>query len=209
MARLGSIGTQYFDDAGDPLIDGKLYFYESGTNTDKTTYKDVNQSIPNTNPVILSGSGRQPNIFFTGSARVIITGSDDVQIEVRDPIGGEAEEGVFSPWNTLTIYNIPDIVVGSDGNFYISITDGNQNNDPVSDPSNWTQIRFIRVWNINETYGIGQVVEASDNFLYASLTDNNLGNNPIGDEANWQSASNLDIPNVVLSAGYQFAYNNF
>ena len=80
MARFGSIGKQYFDNSGYPLISGKLYFYESGTSTPKTTYADVNQSIPNTNPVILSAAGRQPNIFFNGSAKVVLTDSNTVQI---------------------------------------------------------------------------------------------------------------------------------
>ncbi len=87
MARFRSIGIQYLDGAGDPLIDGKLFFFESGTTTPKDTFADINETILNTNPVILSGEGRQPNIFFTGSARGILTDSDDVQIEERDPIG--------------------------------------------------------------------------------------------------------------------------
>ena len=52
MARFGDF-DQYLDNAGDPLAEGKLYFYESGTTTPKTTYSDVNNSIPNTNPVYL------------------------------------------------------------------------------------------------------------------------------------------------------------
>lgn len=189
MARFGMIGKQYFDAAGDPLIDGKLYFYDSGTNTDKDTFADVNQSIANTNPVILTGAGRQPNIFFSGSARVILTDLDDVQIEVRDPEGGESEEGVFSPWNSITIYDVPDIVVGDDGLFYISLTNGNQDNDPVTDAVNWTQIKFIRVWNSNETYPIDQVVQGSNGLLYSSRTSSNINNNPTSDTINWKAAT--------------------
>ena len=84
MARFGDF-DQYLDDAGDPLVEGKLYFYESGTTTPKTTFADINNSIPNTNPVLLSAAGRQPNIFFDGVAKVILTDNDDVQIAVRDP----------------------------------------------------------------------------------------------------------------------------
>jgi len=50
MARLGALGTQYFDDAGDPLINGKIYIFESGTTTPKDTYADINLSILNPNP---------------------------------------------------------------------------------------------------------------------------------------------------------------
>jgi len=210
MARFGEIGKQYFDDAGDPLVSGNLYFYESGTTTLKDTYADVNVSILNANPVILTAAGRQPNVFFSGSARVILTKSDDTQIEVRDPEGGEFQEGVFSSWNVLTIYNSPDIVTGSDGSFYISITNGNNGNDPTSDSINWTQIRFIRVWNTNETYSTGQIAQGGNGYLYRSLTDSNTANNPASDTTNWGGATKAaDLPPVVRSAAKTFAYRNF
>ena len=209
MARFGSLGTQYFDDSGNPLINGRIYFYESGTTTPKDTFADDNLGIPNTNPVLLTGAGRQPNIFFTGTARAVLTKGDDTQVEVRDPLGGENLEGVFSPWNLLTVYNVPDIVVGSDGNFYISITNGNQNNDPTADVVNWTQIRFIRVWNTNESYSINQIVEGSDGLLYTSTTDLNQGNDPISDSVNWKPSADAPVANVVNAASKTFAYSNF
>jgi len=46
MARFGEINAQYFDDAGDPLGSGKLYFYDSGTTTPKVTYADINFTVP-------------------------------------------------------------------------------------------------------------------------------------------------------------------
>ena len=209
MARFGSLGTQYFDNAGDPLIAGKIYFFESGTDTDKDTFADVNLSIKNTNPVILSGAGRQPNIFFNGSAKAILTDSDDVQIEPRDPVGGEAEEGVFSSWNSITIFNQPDIVIGSDGLFYLSITDGNQNNDPTTDLVNWSEIRFIRIWNANETYTIDRVIEGSDGLLYTSEINNNLNNDPTTDLVNWKPSAEATADNLSNASVVDYAYNNF
>lgn len=210
MSRFGSIGTQYFDDAGAPLIGGKINFYEPGQQSEpfrKNTFADVGLSIPNPNPVPLSPAGRQPNIFFSGSARAVLT-ADSGQIEVRDPVGGDSAIGAFSDWNAETIFNIPDIVVGSDGNFYISITDGNASNDPTGDPVNWTQIRFIRVWNTNEVYTAGQIVEGPDGLLYTSLTSSNTGNNPTTDVINWGPATVASIPAVIRAASKTFAYRN-
>ena len=204
MARFGSLGTQYFGNAGDPLIDGKIYFKESGTDTDKDTFADVTLEIKNTNPVILSGAGRQPNVFFDGSARVILTDSDDAQIEVRDPVGGDAEEGAFGTWDSLTIYNLSDIVKASDGLFYLSISNANQDNDPTTDAVNWSEIRFIRIWNANETYSVNRIVEGSDGLLYTSLTNSNLGNDPTTDAINWGSSAGLTLSlfdEVVVSGG--------
>lgn len=209
MSRFGSVGTQYFDDAGDPLIDGLIFFFEPGTNTAKTTFADAGLTIPNTHPVELSGAGRLPNVFFTGSARAILTTAGGTQIEPRDPVGGDATDNAFSDWNTDRIYNIPDIVVGSDGNFYISIVDGNANNNPTSAPTAWTQIRFIRVWNTNETYSVRQIVQGAGGLLYRSLTDSNLGNDPVTDIINWGAAAAATIPAVIRSAAKTFAYRNF
>jgi hypothetical protein len=207
MARFGFIGNQYEDDAGAPLIEGKLFFFESGTTTAKDTFADVNLTILNTNPVILTAAGRQPNVFFSGSARVMLTDSDDVQIEVRDPIGGESAEGSFNDWNALTIYNIPDIVVRNDL-FYISITDGNQDNDPATDTLNWTQVKFTRVWNTNETYSINALAQGSGGSVFKSTTNGNIGNDPETDAINWTGASAVDIPPIVKSASKIFAYRN-
>lgn len=217
MARFGKIGDQYFDDAGKPLAFGLLYFYESGSDTEKDTFKDPNLSIKNTNPVKLSASGRQPNIWFNGTARVVLTTAADpvtgqgTQIEERDPEGGTFLEGVFSPWNALTLYSQNDIVEGSDGNFYISLTDNNQNNDPTTNQTNWTRIRFIRVWNPNETYSQFDVVEGSDGLLYSSKTDSNLNNDPVADTSlvNWQAATSADVEPIVRAVAAQYAYDNF
>lgn len=209
MSRFDILGFQYEDDAGDPLVSGKIYFYEPGTNSPKDTFADVNLTIPNTNPVVLSAAGRPPNIFFSGSARAVLTSADDTQLSVRDPVGGDATDGAFSDWNADTVYNSPDIVVGSDGNFYLSISDGNEGNDPAASPTDWTQVRFIRVWNVNETYDIHQIVQGSGGLLYRSLTNSNTGNDPVTNLANWGAAVAADVPAVIRAASKTFAYRNF
>jgi hypothetical protein len=199
---------QYTLDNGDPVPSGKLYFYESGSNTAKTTYADVNLSIANTNPVILRAAGRVPNIFFNGTAKVKLTDSDDVQIFERDPVGDTSTTGNFSTWNSLSIYNTGTIVTGSDGNFYVSITNGNQNSDPTTTPADWSQIRFIRVWNTLEAYTIDQVVEGTDGLLYTCVIAN-TGNDPVTDAVNWKPSTTIDVPAVVLAGAKTYAYNSF
>lgn len=210
MARQGGLGTQYFDDAGDPLINGFIQVYESGTTTDKDTFADVNLSILNANPVPLSAAGRQPNIFFNGSAKEILLTADLVQIEVRDPVGGEFQEGVFSPWNALTIYNEPDIVTGSDGLTYICIKDGSQNNDPTTDAEHWTEFQFIKTWNAQETYNIGDLVQGTNGFIYTALVGTNLNNDPVTDNTNWGPITAAAvIPPAIEASAAMYAYNNF
>ena len=184
MARFGDF-DQYLDNAGDPLAEGKLYFYESGTTTPKTTYADINNSIPNTNPVLLSAAGRQPNIFFDGVAKVILTDNDDVQIAVRDP-AGETGTDFGDEWVATKIYNAVDVVLGSDGIYYRSLINGNQNNNPVTTTGSWTLLYSVE-WNAGITYSTGDVVTYGSQ-QYQSLQDSNLNQNPveIGTECLWR-----------------------
>lgn len=187
MARFGSIGKQYFDDAGDPLVSGKLFFYEPGTTTHKTTYADKAQSIPNANPVILTAAGRQPNIFFSGEARVVLTKSDSTQIEVRDP-DGEQDTNNFETWNADRIYAASDVVIGSDNHYYASTVDNNQNSDPVTVGSlTWVNVEFIQVWSATIIFAQGVIAKGTDGLLYRSRSNGNVNNPPSSSPSYWQS----------------------
>lgn len=208
MSRFGDIGRQYFDNAGDPLVSGKLYFYSSGTDTLKTTYADSSLTIANSNPVVLTAAGRQPNIFFSGTAKVILTDADSVQIEVRDPVGGDTTDSAFADWTSSAVYNIPDIVRGSDENYYMSISDANIGNDPTTSPANWTQIDLIKVYNANEIYGLGDLVKGSDNLLYKSNITANTSD-PVTNSINWSPAASASTEPAVRAAGFIYALQNF
>jgi len=212
MARIIDAFTQFFDDNGDPLVNGFLKFVESGTNnTDKDTFADVNESIPNANPVPLDGAGRCPNVFGTGAYNVISYTNAMVQIQQFDPVSADTLLGAFSGWDSVTIYDEGDIVVGSNGLYYRSITADNQNQNPVSSPGQWEEFKVIGIWNTNITYASGDSVYGSDGFLYTSRVGSNLGNNPTTDATNWRpgtlnrytkgadiaSANDLPLPDGV------------
>ena len=187
MPRIIDAFTQFFDDNGDPLIEGFLKFVESGTNnTDKDTFADIGEAIPNSNPVALDAAGRCPNIFGTGTYNVISYTSSMVQIQQFDPVGGDPAEGAFSAWDAETVYSAGDLVTGSDGNYYRSLVAANQNNNPTTSPSFWEEVAFRQIWNTNVTYGLGDTVYASDGFLYISTAASNLGNNPTTDNTKWR-----------------------
>lgn len=200
MSRNVNPRPQFLDSAGDPLGLGKMYYFESDTDTPKVTYADVNQTIANTHPVLLTADGRLPNVFFSGSARQKLTDSDDVQLWDVDPVGADDIGANFDDWNPLIIYDANDIVQGSDNKFYISINAGNQNNDPTTTPSEWAEIEFINIWNVNVTYQIGNTVKGSDNLFYISLTASNLGNDPVGDVVNWGPPF-VGVGSVVAGTG--------
>jgi len=86
MARLGGIDSQYFNANGDPLSGGKLFFYDTGTLNLKTTYSNAAMTTPNANPVILDAAGVPGDIFFSGTAKIVLKDANDVQIRVVDPV---------------------------------------------------------------------------------------------------------------------------
>src|SRR5512147_921821 len=57
-AILPNAKTTFLYANGNPLSSGKVYFYSPGTTTAKTTWQDINKTVPNTNPVNLDSAGR-------------------------------------------------------------------------------------------------------------------------------------------------------
>jgi len=193
--------TRFIDPAPVNTPNGKFFFFKSETAIDLDTFSDslMTPALKNTNPVIIPSSGITPNIFFEGSAKVVKKDANDEQIYERDPVGAENVTGDFALFNPLIIYEINDIVEGTDGKFYISLSAANSGNDPVApSPSNWSEIRFIVVYNASESYDIGDVVQEADGLMWRSLTNGNLGNTPNSDDGtNWQVS--IDITNILIA----------
>lgn len=88
MATLLPEGKQSFETStGAPLVGGKLYTYDAGTNTPRQTFQDAAGTTPNTNPVILDARG-EATVFWAGSYKVILKDSADVTIWTVDGLGG-------------------------------------------------------------------------------------------------------------------------
>ena len=85
---------QAFDSAGLPLAGGKVYTYEVGTSTPKTTYQDPDKSASNANPTILDSRG-EADIWWEGTYKVVLKDSNDNTIWTVDDYG-EGEEAVVT-----------------------------------------------------------------------------------------------------------------
>ena len=184
MARYSNPFIQYLSATATVLDGNKLNFYEPGTTTPKDTFSDAALTSANANPVVADIAGRVPDVFLDGIYTVGLTDKDDVTIATADNVGGTSS-GQFSDWANDTTYAIPDIVIGSDNNFYRSLTNGNQGNDPISSAAQWEQIDFQRIYNSNVTYARGDRAIGSGGQLYRSITSSNTGNDPTTSTANW------------------------
>jgi len=99
MASLFPVPQQYFDNNGDPLAGGKVYFYAAGTTTPKDTYttQAATPGTENTNPVILDAAGRAA-IWGTGSYKEVVYTSADVLVQTTDNVtlGGAIDAGTVT-----------------------------------------------------------------------------------------------------------------
>jgi len=204
---------QFFDKAGAPLVKGRMFFFESGTAVNKPVFADVNETIPapvdGDGAVPLSADGRVPEIFYSGTARVILQNKPIepvfVQIWDIDGVGSFGSGAAFDAWNSIVEYESGAYVVGSDGLVYKSLQNNNSNNDPISSPTFWEQVAFLRTWNPNITYALGDGgVVGSDGKQYRSLQAANLNNDPVSSPTFWgvnnpfdQSLNTTDTPDFV------------
>lgn len=188
MTRYVNPQPRYVNKNGKALAGGKLNFYSAGTVTRRNTYSDSSFTIPNTNPVILDAEGRpEVNIFLDGVYKVVLTDSDDQVIWEKDPVGGVIGIQAFADWISDATYNVGDIVTGSDGYYYGSITNGNVGLDPTVESDDWERVQLLREWRTDLVYQTGDIVVGSDDIIYQSLTDENSANDPVSDKTNWSS----------------------
>lgn len=88
MAALMPEGKQSFQNAaGAPLVAGRLYTYDAGTNTPRQTFADAAGTTPNANPVILDARG-EATIFWGGTYKVVLKDAADVTIWTVDNVSG-------------------------------------------------------------------------------------------------------------------------
>lgn len=179
---------QFTDNAGNPLPKAEMNFYENGTLIRKDTFSDVNEDNKNANPVLLDADGSMPNVFYAGTARVILNFDPGTGLQQRFDVDGVGQFGsgaAFDDFNSITEYEDGAIVVASDGQIYRSLQNNNTGNDPTASPSFWEQVEFIRTFNVNVTYGIDNIAKASNGLIFRSLQANNLNNDPLTSPSFW------------------------
>jgi len=93
----------------------------------------------------------------------------------------------FTTWDSTVTYNTDDVVQGSDGRWYISITDNNSGNDPTTDTTNWSSYDGERQ--------IGSSYYAFNTIIDANVS--NSGTNPTAEQiyefVQFELRQNLDI----------------
>lgn len=77
--------TGFSDSSGNPLVGGKLYTYDAGTSTPRTTWTSPTKSVTNANPVILDSLGRA-ELWCDGNYKFDLRSAADVSIDTVDNV---------------------------------------------------------------------------------------------------------------------------
>ncbi len=103
--RPGELKFRYTDNNGNPLVDGKVYTYISGTNTLQTTWADIDGNANNANPVILDARG-EANIFLLPGRnyRFTVRDSNDALIDTEDNISGASPAPGSGGWVNIQVF---------------------------------------------------------------------------------------------------------
>lgn len=112
---LGSVlpwtGGQFFDNNGDPLAAGKVFFYLSGTSTKTDTWSDSDMVTANANPVILNSSGRATIFLDTEFAYTIVVATSTAD---DPPVGAQIIRTIDGVSASLSITNITIPIVAGE-----------------------------------------------------------------------------------------------
>lgn len=106
-----------FDDDGVRAPGAKVYFYNAGTSTPRTTYSDAALATANTHPVVADGNGRWPQVFLQfGDYKELATTSGGTELWETDNIPNPAPTDPGVGVDANAIFQTGDMIfVGKNG----------------------------------------------------------------------------------------------
>lgn len=143
---------QFFDSSGNPLAAGNVYFYETGTSTEKTVYSDSNGTTALSNPVTLDSAGRA-SIWLDGYYKTVVKDANGTTIYTTDNISSQFHQTT----NTVQFVDQDDTFT------YISGT------------------QFSLTGNETSTYSAGRRIKATvtAGTVYGTITTSSAGGDPV------------------------------
>lgn len=107
--------SQQFNELGEPLAGGLLYFYAAGTTTPQDAFKDSNLTLQHPNPIELDAAGRVPAFYLAdGNIKIRLTDAAGVTQVAADNllvIGPSSGSGSGDTVDATTILATGDIKV--------------------------------------------------------------------------------------------------
>ncbi len=216
MSRFINPVPQFFLNDGSLASSGRMKFFANEDySTDKETYSQPDNTIPNTNPLILDGSGRMPACFGEGLYSVKFYEYDPNEVDglgslqwTRDNVSLSTLTGQFDVWSPIESYDQGDSAKASDGEYYQSLSNGNKGNNPISSPGFWTKIIFITEYNPNVNYAVNKIVSSAGR-LYRSNVFPNIGNAPPASQWDNLTFNNSVTGNLTVTGNVTASIGTF
>jgi hypothetical protein len=105
--------SQQFDELGEPLSGGLLYFFAAGTTTPQSAYQDYSLTLPYSNPIVLDSAGRVPNFYLAdGQIKIRLANAAGVTQVAADNIlviGASAGTGTPPTVDATTVFQTGDL----------------------------------------------------------------------------------------------------
>jgi hypothetical protein len=135
-------------------------------------------------------------IFFNGYDQ---PANEDFEFIIKDNGNNSVD---ISDWSSTTTYSLYN-VVNYEGQGYISLTNGNLDNNPLSSPANWAIQN--NPWNITTTYVIGNIVIYLGIYYVAILGSTGLAPNTSPSE--WTPVTLIPNAYYTFTQEYATLYN--
>jgi len=201
MSRFTNPVPQFFLDDGAIASSGRMYFYENKNYAAlKATYSKSDNTVPNTNPLILDGQGRVPACFGEGlysvkfyAANPENTSSDGALQWTRDDVSLSELTGQWELWNAAETYEVGEFAKDpADGNYYkLFGAPTSKGEQPSTTLTKWEMVYFLTGFNTNKTYNENDIV-VDGGFIYRSLEDDNEDTPPSSKWANITFNNSID-----------------
>lgn len=105
--------SQQFDELGEPLNGGLLYFFQAGTTTPQSAYQDYSLTLPYPNPIVLDAAGRVPNFYLAdGQIKIRLANAAGVTQVAADNllvVGASAGTGTPPTVDATTVLGTGDL----------------------------------------------------------------------------------------------------
>jgi len=141
-----------------PSDGAKLFFFDTGTGVPKDTFNCPDGTTANSNPVIADAKGVFPDIFFSGTFKVILKDKDDVQKWEGDPVTSfvlTSESAFVKNFDTLALAIEDEGLTAENGGDTVKIKERTTGNDGGS---NWEVVLLSSVTPSVGEPAIGNIV---------------------------------------------------
>jgi microcystin-dependent protein len=177
--------TQQQNELGEPLANGRLYFYVAGTSTPQDAFQDSDLTIEHPNPITLDAAGRVPMFYLAdGQIKIRLTDENGVTQLNADNllvIGASSGEGGGGSVDDTRLWQTGDL----------------KHRYGTGAHSGWVRSNGRTIGSATSGATERANADTEELFLYLWLADSNLsvsGGRGVSGAADWAANKTIALP---------------